>query len=374
MRLDMTSATQDSVSEVVPFYQSLFHLCASHLYTLDWSPCQYMDRKLEIKLPSLLNLRELKVSNVFPAIIPAIVSARNTLRTLDVGGRTDSESLRELLSSLGTMPSLSSLRLSLDSPYIWKSFLSSNSHLKKLSVFIKPPLMPPSEQIAKELLVLLINSFKDLRSLSLGWSHAQGIPETWLSQIGQLTTLKRLHISAGYMVSVLVDHSTISHHLSRLSGLEYLAISGDTYPAVLPKDIGNVVEPEPSDYYEDLYFESEGEFDPEESLTDDDGEQDDLLTYFDDYLERRRSKRTTGHCDRMLKHAALYLPHFANLKWIFFGKIVMEPDPETPGSMRKSEMLVPGANTSELTSGDMQMLLSRMFGWPHGTWFAPHGA
>ncbi|KAL9068589.1 MAG: hypothetical protein Q9157_006462 [Trypethelium eluteriae] len=245
-----TESMQDT--ETSSTKDSLLSLCASTLERLSWSE---LIRGPGFRLPPSMvpcftRLRELRLSYVtfddpgyYMALIPRLSTDR--IRILDVSP----DQISATTQFFKTRGEISSLQA-----FIWRQppdsdaneplekgdggiqFLKANPHISKLQLDrATHPLF-----LNNGILPLVTNRLHHLKSLSLIWD-CEDIPQCSLQMLSQITSLQKLHISAGQQLgwyhSWLIKHRMVRKTLQPLQQLEILAFSRDSYNPGFTKGI-----------------------------------------------------------------------------------------------------------------------------------------
>lgn len=285
-----------------PTCTSILRLCSATLETLRWDAATSMtdpERTESVAsghMPQFNRLRHLRLCRIkimsFP-MLDALV--HDGIRTLDVNTEI-SPVYSEFFQKRGRIPSLEAFIGS--TLYLSKNhhlaFLRANVQLLRLSL----PNPTPDTLLETQLLPLLCSSFPRLESISLVW-NSLSIPESALEMLGSLTSLKKIHLSAGYQTGRrydwLIDHEKMRKYLHGLPLLEKIAFSRDSYDIGLPGA-------EVQSYYEDRI----------------------LVWAAGKTSEEYEMEWEMCHRARIADEARQYVDRMPKLDWLYFGQIAME--------------------------------------------------
>ncbi|KAL8970072.1 MAG: hypothetical protein Q9183_001694 [Haloplaca sp. 2 TL-2023] len=277
--------------------ESILQLCASTLEDLSLkSLCGKKDPysfKSKYHFPKLHRLSISSVDCDGASVLEALI--QGSLRYLEIGMEIHDPIVAKYLGRCGTLPLMKT--------FVWYhsrpddveeppyQFLLANPQIERLLFG-----WAVADKVLQEnILPMLKNQYRSLASLSLVWGGIS-IPESGISAIAELKTLRQIHLSAGNQIGWkhdwVIDHDCLRRHLSNLPLLEKLAFSRDTYSRPDFRD------PQGERYYvygNDLAEESK-----------------------DSSLEWEQE-----HLDEVLIEAQLYADSMPNLTWMYFGQIPM---------------------------------------------------
>ncbi|KAL8665274.1 MAG: hypothetical protein Q9202_002325 [Teloschistes flavicans] len=208
---------------------SLLRACAPTLETLELSDEEANESYLETDnlgfIPCFPSLRHLNIEGMAfndHSLVRELL--RNGLTSLRIGSDYFINVRARFVGDRGQIRSLERLTWTkfngFDSSLM--KFFRANTHLREL-IFHQYP----SDQ---NILPALMESFKDLRSLSIKLTE-NDISAREIETISKITTLERLHIgNAFWWYGWIVNHDSMCSRLSDLPSLKALFFSNDRYP------------------------------------------------------------------------------------------------------------------------------------------------
>ena len=316
-------------ANVAPLCTSLLRACAPTLVSLTW--CHFLGGGFRTErlapFPAFPSLRHLRLGHGLlgdAALLKRLI--HDELVSLDCDPR-GKNAVKQFFQDRGCVPGLKTFVCQIID---WNrpenqslSFIEANPQLSKLAFTwaLSKSLME------NRLLPLLVHSFHNLKSLDIRFVDRQ-ITSSAMEQIGKLTSLEQLHLSAGEQLGWKhewpIEHSTMRKYLSSLSLLKRLACSRDSYDNGVAEGVERY-------YVSGLYARG-------------------------DNVEITRKEFEAGHISRMLHQAVLYVKELPQLEWLYFGQIpmaVVRPD----RSGQKTVKALSHERDECLT------LLGDMFGW-----------
>lgn len=180
-------------------------------------------------------------------------------------------------------------------------FLEQNNHLKEFGI-ISSQLPPFLEQV-----ITILASFPNLKVLSLRWEGTT-IPDSSLTCLALLTSLEKLHISAGYQqisYNWFIDHDAIRNALSPLRKVKRILFTRDVYRSGLGEA--------ETTYYYALWSPDEADLAIFAEIAAREGQP----------VGANLSKMAWEwmHRERMARHAEKYAATFPDLEWIHLGQL-----------------------------------------------------
>ena len=307
----MKSGGQTKNSQTFLLCNSIVRQCAASLELLIWAgDINDFERneppieEVVLDVPAFPNLRILDLGiDCKPSTSVLVGLLQATIRRLQAP--VDQPYMRNGFGNRGQIASLET--------FIWNEphlseqsaigFLEANMQIKNLML----PCTASSEFLCHRVLPLISSSFWRLESLYLQWPEAKTtIPAGALRLIGIMTTLRRLHLSAGcrfgWRHDWLIDHEELRRYLGNLQGSKKLAFSRDTYPlrfdypeAIIDSERGG------------LYYELRT-----------------ILVTSNIRLGISEKKAWEKRHARMIRAEAVkYAELLPHLEWIYFGQIPM---------------------------------------------------
>ncbi|KAJ8079300.1 hypothetical protein PM082_021802 [Marasmius tenuissimus] len=225
------------------FAADLLRCVAGSLRSLVWKDARGHQHSFGAVAPSFVKLREVTLDGIWmkdSTVLDAFLGAKTRVSSLKVD--LESKTTRNFLAKRGHIESLEKFHWAAgggstptaaveEATTSLLPFICANQHMRTLSG--SSPMSP--QFIEGQLLPMITsppNALTRLTSVHIVWD-ARSIPESALTAIGSLTSLKRLWLSAGtqhgWRTDWAIDHKLIAKSLNPLQNLETLVLTRDSY-------------------------------------------------------------------------------------------------------------------------------------------------